>query len=236
MRRVQCAQSSGGGEPRKRVEVQSVFDPMCPWCMFGLVRLRAFMASRDDVVVRTVPYVFDEQTPSPPLPWTEYVQLRYPERASSIFTHKLPLTKQVAASLGIQLCKYEERPISPTVDALRLFHPLNSLPEGARSAGELALAESLLRAAFTGGLDISDRGVLLACAKEAGLTQTRAEEALRSADSAAWVESETRRAKVDLGVTSVPSYVLTDRATGTQLCLAGSDVDWSAALGRLLSS
>ena len=219
-----------------RVEVQSVFDPMCPWCMFGLVRLRAFMATRDDVAVRTVPYVFDADTPSPPLKWTDYVKLRYPERAASIFTHKLPLTKQVAASLGIQLCTYEERPVSPTVDALRLFHALNSLPEAARSAGELALAESLLRAAFTGGLDISNRAVLLACATEAGLTASQAEAALRSADSTSWVEGETRRAKLELGVNSVPSYVLTDRDTGSELCLAGSDVDWSAAVGRLLGT
>ena len=237
--RVACVQSSGGRgaeAPRKRVEVQSIFDPMCPWCMYGLVRLRSFMATRDDVTLRTVPYVFDPDTPSPPLKWTDYVLLRYPERAASIFQHKLPLTKQVAASLGIQLCKYEDRPISPTVDALRLFHALRPLPEDARSAGELSLADALLRAAFTGGLDVSDHTVLLACSQEAGLTASQTEQALQSPESTAWVESETRRAKVDLGVNSVPSYVLTDRQTGTELHLAGSDLDWSAAFGRLLST
>ena len=220
---------------RRALEIHSVFDPMCPWCYFGLRRLRAFLShSGAEVTVRTVPYVFDPDTPMPPLPWTEYVKLRYPDRAESIFSVKLPMTKQVAASLGIKLCEYERRPISPTVDALRLFFAARAIQEPReRTQLELDLAESLLSAAFTLGLDTSDHRVLLQCATDAGMSHAAAVQALSSPDSEEWVLSETRRAKTELRISSVPSYTLIDGATGRALALTGSEVDWNAALNAL---
>ncbi len=82
--------------------------------------------------VRFVPFVFDPDTPVPPLRWREYVALRYPERAQHIYNVKLPYTRSVAASEGINLHDYERRPVCPTVDALRLLHP-------AREAGRCVL-------------------------------------------------------------------------------------------------
>ena len=49
-----------------------------------------------------VPYVFDPDTPTPPLTWRAYVALRYPERAEAIYSQKLPYTlAQAASKLGM---------------------------------------------------------------------------------------------------------------------------------------
>ncbi len=109
--------------PALRLEIQSVLDPACPWCFIGLRRLQRALAASPDVAatVRYVPYVFDPETPSPPLPWRAYVALRYPSRAEFIYTQKLPYTLAQAASEGIALHNYEARPVCPTVDALCLL-------------------------------------------------------------------------------------------------------------------
>jgi hypothetical protein len=93
-------------------------------CFIGLRRLQRALASCPDVraTLRWVPYVFDPDTPgSPPLTWRAYVALRYPERAEFIYTQKLPYTLAQAASEGIALFDYENRPVCPTVDALCLL-------------------------------------------------------------------------------------------------------------------
>jgi predicted DsbA family dithiol-disulfide isomerase len=93
-------------------------------CFIGLRRLQRALASSPDVAatLRYVPYVFDPHTPAhPPLTWRAYVALRYPERAQHIYTQKLPYTLAQAASEGIVLHDYENRPVCPTVDALCLL-------------------------------------------------------------------------------------------------------------------
>lgn len=105
------------------VTIESVFDPMCPWCFIGLRRMQAALADAHNVRAHIVyvPFVFDPDTPVPPLPWYKYVALRYPDRAERIYRDKLPLTLAEAESCGIRMHDYYNRPLGPTVDALRLL-------------------------------------------------------------------------------------------------------------------
>jgi len=121
-----AAASTSFSAPALRVDLQAVLDPACPWCFIGLRRLQRALqapaAADVELQLRFVPYVFDAETPLPPLPWRAYVKLRYPERADAIYTQKLPYTLAQARSEGIQLHKYEERPICAAVDALALLN------------------------------------------------------------------------------------------------------------------
>ena len=105
------------------ITIESVFDPMCPWCFIGLRRMQAALANAEHVKAQItyVPYEFDPDTPVPPLPWQKYVYLKYPERAERIFREKLPLTLSEATTVGIRLHDYVNRPIGPTQDALMLL-------------------------------------------------------------------------------------------------------------------
>jgi len=232
--------------PALQVDIQAVFDPMCPWCFFGLRRMQRALAAAPHVSPRVtfVPYVFDKDTPVPPVPWRAYVQLRYPERAQNIVQVKLPLTRQVAASEGITLHEYENRPICPTVDALRLLLCARetgrcaSVARGARCVltcyelsaltcylsrgSELQYVEALLVEHFSKGRDTSDHSVLLECATAAGVQAGTAEQALSSPASLSWLWEEDQRARRELHVTGVPHYVLSTHGAARAVHLSGA--------------
>ena len=168
---------------------------MCPWCYIGLRRLKAALQSEPliDAHLRFVPFVFDPETPDPPLDWVAYVALRYPERMQSIYNEKLPRTLLEAsaqactaglqeraalrdpdsctgprlvqaASVGLAFKDYEKRLVSQTVDALSLLYV-------ARPLGvEEALVDQIFHRHFCGGQDTGDHAVLEACAEAAGVS------------------------------------------------------------------
>ena len=217
-----------------RVELQAVLDPACPWCFIGLRRLQRALAApaAADVALalRFVPYVFDADTPSPPLPWREYVALRYPERAHAIYTQKLPFTLAQARGEGIALHDYERRPICAAVDALALLRV-------AQDAGRaLPYVDALLRAHFEGGADTADHGVLRDVAARAGLPAPQVAEALRPGSAAqAWVWAEDGRARRELRVQGVPHYALSLQGTAVLATLEGAQPPeaWLAAFATL---
>ena len=218
-----------------RVDVQAVLDPACPWCFIGLRRLQRALSSPGaadvSVALRFLPYVFDADTPSPPLPWRQYVALRYPERAHAIYTQKLPYTLQQARSDGIALHRYDERPICPAVDALALLHVAEA--EGRA----LQYVEALLSAHFEGGADTSAHDVLRALAAQVGLPAAAADEALRSGSAAQdWVWAEDGRARRELRVSGVPHYALSLSGQAAVLAtLEGAQPPeaWLAAFAKL---
>jgi predicted DsbA family dithiol-disulfide isomerase len=214
------------------LDLQAVLDPACPWCFIGLRRLQRALGASPDVAVslRFVPYVFDPDTPSPPLRWREYVALRYPERAHAIYTQKLPYTLSQARSEGIEMHKYDERPICAAVDALALLHVAEA--EGLA----LSYVVSLLSAHFENGADTAEHGVLRGIAAQVGLSAAETEEALRPDSKAqAWVWAEDRRARRELRVGGVPHYALSLPGQPVLATLEGAQPPeaWLAAFAKL---
>jgi predicted DsbA family dithiol-disulfide isomerase len=206
---------------------------MCPWCFIGLVRLqRALATSTRPHRLRFIPYVFDPDTPSPSLPWNDYVSLRYPDRAEAIKRDKLPLTLREAASEGLRFVNYDTRPMGACVDALRLLHVP---PET-----QLRVVRAMLSAHFERGVDIALRPSLLVIAAEAGLSESEAVALLDGEESLHWVLAEDARAKRKLGVTSVPTYFVRrgEGAGEKAMRLVGgmSADEWSARLASLEAS
>jgi predicted DsbA family dithiol-disulfide isomerase len=207
-------------------------DPACPWCFIGLRRLQRALGASPDVAVslRFVPYVFDPDTPSPPLRWREYVALRYPERAHAIYTQKLPYTLSQAHSEGIQLHKYDERPICAAVDALALLRVAEA------QGHALAYVEALLSAHFEHGADTAEHSVLRGIAAQVGLSEAEVEEALRPDSKAqAWVWAEDGRARRTLRVGGVPHYTLALPGQAVLATLEGAQPPeaWLAAFAKL---
>lgn len=96
--------------------------------------------------------------------------------------------------------------------------------------------EALLTCHFEFGDDTSSRKVLIDCAKDAGLDELAAEEALDSDESLAWLWSEDSRARQSLHVTGVPHYIITERSSGVKLSLSGAvkPEEWHDAFQRLM--
>ena len=226
--------TSSASSQQLRVELQAVLDPACPWCFIGLRRLQRALAApaAADVALalRFVPYVFDAETPSPPLPWREYVALRYPERAHAIYTQKLPYTLAQARSEGIALHDYDRRPICAAVDALALLRVAQDADVALR------YVDALLRAHFEGGADTADHAVLRAIAQQAGLPDADVAEALRPGSAAqAWVWAEDGRARRQLRVQGVPHYALSLAGGAVLATLEGAQPPeaWLAAFATL---
>ena len=186
-----------------KVEIWS--DVACPWCYVGKRRLEVALsrfAHRDDVDVRWRSFELDPSAPAVrPGAYADRLAAKY---GVSVAAAEKTIEGMVEAGArhGLVLRFDRARPAN-TFDAHRLLH----------LAAELGvqhdLVERLLRATFTEGATIADPDVLFALATGAGLDPTEARAVLDSDAFAADVRHDERRA-ADLGITSVPYFVVAD--------------------------
>jgi predicted DsbA family dithiol-disulfide isomerase len=193
------------------VEIEIYSDVVCPWCYLGKRRLEAALATFDgDVVLRWRAFQLDPAAPRPGQPLMPWLAARYggEPRARQILTH----VNAMAAAEGLRL-DFDRAVIANTFDAHRLLW-LADRPEavffGATAQTQPELAEMLHHAHFVDGLDISCPDVLIGLAADAGLAAGRVRRMLSTTEGIADVRGELARAH-DLGITSVPTFVVNGR-------------------------
>lgn len=178
-------------------------DLVCPFCYIGKRRLEAALARfprAGEVSVRWRAFELDARAPA-----------RYPGTTDDLLMGKYGMTQaqaraahedvtRLAAKDGLEY-RFDRAAPGNTFDAHRAI-------AFARATGKAdALTERLMRAYFTEGVCLSDRGALARLAGEVGLDGAALAAALEGDALADDVRAD-ERAAAELGLRGVPAFVL----------------------------
>ncbi len=184
-----------------KVEIWS--DIACPWCYIGKRRFDVALSRfehRDAVEVRWRSFELDAAAP----PYREAAYLEHLMAKYRITMAEadamIDTMIEAGAGNGVVL-RFDKAKPGNTFDAHRLLHL------AADRGVQAELKERLFRATFTKGAAIADHDVLVAAATDAGLDAEEAGAVLAGDAYAADVRADERRA-ADLGITSVPFFVM----------------------------
>ncbi|MEU6718925.1 DsbA family oxidoreductase [Nonomuraea sp. NPDC046802] len=208
--------------PELTIDVWS--DVVCPWCFIGKRRLDTALAAfehRDTVTVRFRSFQLDpnaprESTETLPERTRRDLGLATVEEAKGLHAQVTAL----AAAEGLEFRLDRACPVN-SHDAHRLLHFA-----AGQGRGE-ALQERLSLAYTAEGALISDHDTLLALAGEAGLDQ-QAARAVLEGDAFADAVAADRRQALEIGINSVPSFLV-----GGRYLLAGAQP--AGTIGDVLS-
>ena len=184
-----------------KVEVWS--DVACPWCYIGKRRFDVALARfepRDQVEVRWRSFELDPAAPAVrEEPYLDRLMAKY-RMSMTEADAMIDRMIEAGAQNGVVL-RFDKAKPGNTFDAHRVLHL------AAERGVQADVKEALLRATFTKGLAVADPDVLLAIAVDAGLDPQETGAVIESDTYAAEVRADERRAD-DLGITSVPFYVM----------------------------
>lgn len=204
-------------------------DVACPWCYIGKRRFAAALARfshRDEVDVRWRSFELDPSAPA--VREGAYADRLAAKYGVSVAEAEATIDTMIEAGAGVGIVlRFDKAKPGNTFDAHRLLH------FAAAHDAQHDLKERMLHATFTRGAHIADREVLAQLAADAGLDADAARAVLDGDAFAADVRADERRA-AELGITSVPFFVIADRygVAGAQppdLLLEVLEEGWAAA-------
>jgi predicted DsbA family dithiol-disulfide isomerase len=188
-------------------------DVACPWCYIGHARLHEALNERDDLTpeIRWNPFQLQPDMPTGGREWRAFAEEKFGgwERAQQMFER----VEEAADREGLSV-NFDRMSTAPnTADAHRLIlWAQDDGPDAApigESPGE-RLAESLYRAYFEEGANVSDPDALVAAAEAAGCDPDEARTLLDGEAFAEAVEESQKRAE-RLNIQGVPCYVFGER-------------------------
>lgn len=176
---------------------------VCPWCFIGKRRLesalRLFRERFPDEgmpAVRWLPFQLNPDLPEEGVARKDYILRKFGPGGTSHYSH----VASVGKAVGIDFA-FDDITVQPnTVNAHRL------IAYGARFGGEEVVVESLFRAYFQEGADLTDTAVLAAVGEGAGLDRAALDVYLASdadRDSVLVSDSDARNS----GVSGVPFFI-----------------------------
>lgn len=186
------------------MDIDVVFEPICPWSFIGKRRLEQALRKRLDVprAVHWRPFLLNPAMPMTGMAQDEYMIYRFStlERARHIYQ----TLEETGRGLGISF-NFEAMKRAPnTINAHRL------VMKGREFDIEDRLVEGLFQAYFLEIRDISDKAVLRDIAKEAGMSELDFQ--------AVWEDRNaiTRilQANAELheqGISGIPTYIFNQR-------------------------
>jgi len=191
-------------KPGTRLQLDVVFDVICPWCYIGKRRLERALGRRPDLALDITwrPFLLNPDMPPGGMPRQEYLVRKFggEERARRLYA----AIAEVGRSEGIAFAFERIQRTPSSIDAHRLVR------WAARQGRGGVMAETLFGAYFERGLDIGARPVLAGLAGECGLDRRDAFSWLIGEADAEIVASENLRAH-RLGITGVPCFVIAGR-------------------------
>jgi predicted DsbA family dithiol-disulfide isomerase len=186
------------------LQVDIIADLICPWSFLGKRRLDDALASvRGPSVITWFPFQLNPDMPAEGMPLEEYLASKFgdPEMLKPGLAQLTTAGKDEGIDFRFDLISH----IPNTLDAHRVMNLAEQI-----GANTSLLADKFLRGFFTGGLDISDRDVLVELGGEAGLGSTEILMTLEDELSKKIVlakEAQVRRS----GVTGVPDFLVNKR-------------------------
>jgi predicted DsbA family dithiol-disulfide isomerase len=184
------------------MDIQVWSDVVCPWCYLGKRRLETALDGFDgDVRVTYRAYQLDPAPVPVPIRTKDAMAGKFGgrERAERMFAH----VAGIAAGDGLVL-NFDRAIAANTFDAHRL------IAWGAAQHRQADMLDALQRAHFTDGVDIGAPAALAAVAGSIGLDAGAAAAFLASDAGADAVHADLAAAR-ELGITSVPTFVIDGR-------------------------
>jgi predicted DsbA family dithiol-disulfide isomerase len=184
------------------LQIDVVSDVVCPWCFIGKRRLEQALEQLRDtpVSLRWRAFQLNPQLPAAGMDRAEYVRAKFGARASEIYDR----VAQVGRGAGIDFAFDRIMRQPNTLAAHQLIRA------AAVTGVEDQMVETLFRAYFLEGADLSSRACLLDLAARAGLAFPDAQLALDDPQVRQSVLDEERSAH-SLGIEGVPFFIFGGR-------------------------
>ena len=190
--------------PRARLQIEVVFDLVCPWCYLGVQRLRRTLRGRPDLAADILwrPFLLNPDIAPGGVPRQDYILRKFGGEDRARRLHAT--IAELGRAEGLRFAFDRIRRIPPSLDAHRLV----------RMADRQGLADSaveaLFRAYFCEGQDIGDPAALSAIAGGLGMDAIATRKALAGSAEAEAVHADNLRAH-RLGINGVPCFVVQGR-------------------------
>jgi len=185
------------------MEIQVIFDTVCPWCFIGKRRLELALALRPNISAEFHwrPFLLNREMPPEGIDRTAYVIRKYgsEDRVRRIFGSIVEIGQSVEIDFAFE--HIDRTPNS--VDTHRL------VMLAARQGVADVMVESLFVEYFLHGRNIGERSVLRDIARGAGLKVSSVDAYLDGEDDVERVYDESRRAH-RLGINGVPAFVFNE--------------------------
>ncbi|MBR0679131.1 DsbA family oxidoreductase [Roseomonas eburnea] len=190
--------------PRARLQIEVVFDLVCPWCYLGTRRLRRALRARPDILAEIVwrPFLLNPDIPASGLPRQDFLTRKFggEERARRLHATITELGRVEGVPFRFE--RILRMPSS--LDAHRLVR------FAAREGLAQAMVDTLFHAHFAEGADLGHTDTLTRLAARLGLDVAAVHRFLDSGAEADAVHSENLRAH-RLGINGVPCFVIAGR-------------------------
>lgn len=176
-------------------------DVTCPYCYLAH---RNLVDATGAEGVTWQAFVLDLEHSQAGVPWTQYLDWRFEERA--VWGPMLEATSETGRSYGVEF-RWDLMTTYPdSRDAHRV------IVWAGRDCRELQnrVADAIMTAYWQHGADIGRAEVLISLAAEAGMSTADLSQRLRSEESLSDIVEQTRQCH-DIGVTTVPSLLIEGR-------------------------
>ncbi len=191
------------------LKIDFVSDVSCPWCAVGLGALEEALGKLQGEVSAELhfqPFELNPKMGAEGQDIGEHLTQKYGSTAAQQVQIRDTIRAR-GAEVGFAFNPEGRGRIWNTFDAHRLLHWAEL--EGA-AGQQHALKKALLAACHTRSEAMGDHGVLLACAREVGLDEARAQ-AILASDEFAQAVREREAFYTSAGIHSVPAVIINDR-------------------------
>jgi predicted DsbA family dithiol-disulfide isomerase len=190
--------------PRARLQIEVVFDLVCPWCYLGTHRLRRTLRARPDIAADIAwrPFLLNPDIAAGGVPRQDYMLRKFGGEDRARRLHGT--IADLGRAEGLRFAFDRIRRIPPSLDAHRLVRMAD------RQGQADAAVQRLFEAYFSDGLDIGDHAVLGAVATGIGMDAVAVRRALAGTHETEAVHADNLRAH-RLGINGVPCFVVQGR-------------------------
>ncbi|WP_328728201.1 DsbA family oxidoreductase [Falsiroseomonas algicola] len=190
--------------PRARLQIDVVFDLVCPWCFLGTRRLRRTLRARPDIAADITwrPFLLNPDIAPGGVPRQDYIVRKFggEDRARRLHATIAELGRSEGLIFNFDLI----RRIPASLDAHRLVRLAD------RHGVAADAVDALFQAYFCEGQDIGDQGILASIGATLGMDEGATRRLLAGPAEVEAVHADNLRAH-RLGINGVPCFVVQGR-------------------------
>jgi len=188
-----------------KIKVDVVSDVVCPWCYIGKRRLEnaiSRLPENIEVEVTHLPFELNPNLPTEGTSQQQYLTDKF--GGNERYLHLTARVSSIAEGEGLNFDFTRQRVLPNTLDAHRLiqFAPTSKV--------QGAVVESLMKAYFEDGVDLSNRENLLEIAERAGLSRQAAANLLQS-DAGIMEIRGLENLNHQRGISGVPFFIINNK-------------------------